>query len=467
MTHRFNPSTPRTSVTPCWDACDPGALTANTLTPAIRAVSIDEDNDVLDYTFQVRAQETQTVVASGTRSALQNTKVEFPVPAGALANETMYEYRVGATDGTATTWTPGWYEFGVDIDELPDAPTLASLSPCASACATGGVTSSLTPVFMADVDDPDSGLLGVTAQITRSGYPAINLDAGIVAGGEQAQLVVPPNSLVDGGSYQLVLKSADDSNVSQAAPIPFSVALPAPSLPAEPKLTAPSPCTGTCATWQTSVTTPTVNATNQGSSTRDIRFELRTGDAVTSHVVTTVAAEANAAWSIPSGLLGYGTFEVRAGAVDSAGTRWTAWREIQVAALTGATDFPTAEGEENDPAYNPAWAPTPSKNSDDATALPMTRPQRDRWTPRRSRTRYARLNRATQLTPPMPPARSRSRSSTRRTPSCTQMRAAGPCRPPPSSTTRRWRGLISGAVTTASPARHPRLLCHWVITRTK
>ncbi|HEX5088113.1 MAG TPA: phospholipase A2 [Nocardioides sp.] len=118
------PSSPANlSFTPCVSPCSVAWQTTDSLTPTLLAVASDADTPSLTYTWQVAAPG-GAVIAQGTSTAAQGQVSTWTVPSGVLSDETVYSFRVGASDEATTSWS-GWSDLPV-YREAGDYPEIVS-----------------------------------------------------------------------------------------------------------------------------------------------------------------------------------------------------------------------------------------------------------------------------------------------------------------------------------------------------
>lgn len=208
ITYNTAPGTPyELALSPCVGTCSPRVT--DSLTPTFSGRAKDVDGDQLTYTFQVAPAASSTPIATGTVGPVaQDTKVSWQVPAGKLADDTSYQWRLGAKDARTTTWS-GWLGFSVGADRPPAAPSQLSLYPCEGDCASL-VSTSLNPDLTAVVTDPDSESVDAQFDVREKGKTEI-LTSGsdLVTSGDTARFTIEPGILKDGGSYQFQVTAKD------------------------------------------------------------------------------------------------------------------------------------------------------------------------------------------------------------------------------------------------------------------
>ena len=115
------------SVTPCTYLCgSPAVANPATLIPTLTAQSSDRDGNSLRYDFEIWAGRTTRVSSGSTAVVTQNTKVAWK-PSAAIGENTAYEYRVRAWDGTDFSPWSSWFGFKLDRT-APAAPGISSTS---------------------------------------------------------------------------------------------------------------------------------------------------------------------------------------------------------------------------------------------------------------------------------------------------------------------------------------------------
>ena len=210
-------------------------LTTDSLTPDLSATAADPDSAQVSVDFEVREAGNGTVLATGADGPFASGGTgTWTVPAGTLAAQGSYEFRIGARDATSTTWAP-WQAFDVDVDEAPSAPSDLALTPCPGGCS-GWVTDTATPTFRATSSDADTNALDYTFEVQTPGGQAVT--AGTVEAVEQgttASWLVPVGAIPEEGDYELRVGATDGTTTTWSTWTDVEVDLPA---------STPTPLTG-------------------------------------------------------------------------------------------------------------------------------------------------------------------------------------------------------------------------------
>lgn len=124
ITYDSIPSAPgQLGATPCTTPCGSYPLVVDTADPVLTATSSDSDGGYLAYAWQVRAQGTTALLASGSTSAPAGTPSTWQVPDGVLSDRVLYEFRVSAADSHSVVWS-NWKLFAPAVGwDDPDGET--------------------------------------------------------------------------------------------------------------------------------------------------------------------------------------------------------------------------------------------------------------------------------------------------------------------------------------------------------
>ena len=207
VTYNTPPNLPTNlAISPCLDDCSPRVTP--TLTPTLSAKGSDADpGTTLTEEFQVATTASTTPIGSGTATGVASGSTgSWTVPAGVLADNTGYRFRVRAKDPSNdySAWT-SWVGFSTGTDQPPTAPTQLGIEPCASCdpATEMWVTPSANPELTAVVEDPDSDTVeGMFEVRALGGTEVLASGADVVTTGETARFAVPADVLTDGGEYQ-------------------------------------------------------------------------------------------------------------------------------------------------------------------------------------------------------------------------------------------------------------------------
>lgn len=361
-----NPVVPGSlSMSPCADDCDPAWETTTTLTPTFDATSTADGTSSLTYNWQIEDQDSQTVLDSGTSSASPGSAATWTVPAGDLADNTGYSWRVEAVNGSLVSGWTDWQDFGTAVAQSSDAPTDLSLTPCVGDDCSSLSTTSLTPILTADAGDGDTDgddtvAEEVTFEVRAAGTTTVLATTTIeTASGQSTSFRVPSGSLTSTGNYEFRASGINDDGITTWSDwTPFTVV--APSGPTEPQLSMTG-CEEFCdqAPWVAPTSTPTLTVVNEDSQQATIDIEFMTdGGPTLSTTIPSVGAGQSTSWVVPSGSLGHGRYLVRAGANNSTATTWTGWQEITVDQGASVAADPTLDQDTS------TLPPTPDASND-------------------------------------------------------------------------------------------------------
>lgn len=258
VTYTTHPAFNSLAMTPCDSVCDPDERSTTSLTPTLTVNVSDPDSSPLTYTWQVHDYFTGAVVTSGTTTAASGAPTSWPVASGVLSNESLYEFRVAASDGTTNTWSD-WQPFTVHADVAPDAPSDVGFSPCLNDDCSLATTTSTRPTLTAVVTDSDDPSLTADIQIRNASTQAIvATGTSQVESGDIAYYSVPAGTLAQGTAYEVRAGGADASQETWGAWQPLSVQ--AGTGPPEPTSVSLQNCMSPCLGWVSSSATPTFSA---------------------------------------------------------------------------------------------------------------------------------------------------------------------------------------------------------------
>ena len=393
VTFGYPPATPTgVKLTPCQSPCYPEWVLSNSTTPVI-TTNPNPDMWNETYTFQVaRLYDDAVIVSSPPVAAPPGVIPSWQVPGGYLNPDEMYEFRVVADNGDATSAT-AWA--GLQVRSAPATAQVSSLtlSPCAADCASL-VTTSTTPDFAAQIDNPSNADAQVvfsvrTPPVKGHGQQVVATSSARTLGLAQRQVTYTPPAaaLVDGASYQLTATVTSDGKDVASKTVNFNVNLT--DVNAPDQITV-SPCLAPCSGLVTGTTTPTFTARNADDLPSSLEFELQTGTGAVSGSTGQVPAGGAGSWTVPASAVSNGVAQLRIGAKQGAVTSWSSWREVNLAAPTNSQPaFATSEAASIGPGATPdeiaeasrPYAPDPALDADDTgPAFTPTQAQIDAFT---------------------------------------------------------------------------------------
>lgn len=371
VTYTTAPSVPVLGLSDCVAPCDPEWRVTRSLVPTLQATAADPNDSTLAYSWELRTEDQTTVLATGSASGAQGQPASWQVPTGTLAADTSYEFRVGASDGSTTTWS-AWSVFGVALDDATAAPTELSVSPCQGTCATT-VSTSRNPVLSARLQDADWDMLGARFEVRAQGASSLTATSSDLEtpSGAAALFKLPTDSLTNNGAYEFRVGSINDTGVTWSTWKQFTVQLPLG--PSEAKNVALSSCSGACSEWRSSTTRPTFVAERSDSlaATTDIKFEISGANYTYTGTNVGVAPSAAASWTVPAGELASEVeYQLRVGVTQNGVTTWTGRQTFSVdgAVAVDEVALPQAEFVEGTSTVNPA--PDTNDTADTKAAHP-------------------------------------------------------------------------------------------------
>ncbi|QIX26998.1 DNRLRE domain-containing protein [Nocardioides sp. JQ2195] len=330
VTYNVVPSVPEPGFTPCLAPCEAETAFTESLRPTIIASSLD-DSGLLTYTFEIVEEDTSAVVATGTATGASGESVSWQIPDGALANESVYLYRVSASDGSYSSRSD-WLMLGVDVDETPQIPIEAlTLSPCLDLCEPAIATSEEV-VLVATPDDPDSGALTPQMELREVGSSSLLASAtGQRAPTEApAEFTIEDGTLESGKTYEFRIGAADETSTTWSQWKTFQVQLQ--TGPEAPENLTIDPCMAPCDQLRTDEVTPTISATNPGELAIDLTVEIdaASGETIATHTISNVQGGETTSWTVPAGTLGTGVYSVHASSSSTSGNNWGATKLLLV-----------------------------------------------------------------------------------------------------------------------------------------
>lgn len=347
VTYTTHPSLTALALTPCDTVCDPSQRFTSSLTPTLSTTWSDLDSTSLNYTWQIRDAMSQVSVGSGATTGSQGAPSAWTVPSGTLVNDSLYEFRVGASDGTVTYWS-SWQLMSVETSTAPSAPTDLSLSPCVGDDCSTLATTSLTPTLTAKVVDDDD--VAADFQV-RTATTHATVASGVAVTYDPASFQVPPGALSSGSNYEFRVGADSQGVASWSDWTSFQVQ--APLGPPEPSNFALQGCVQPCAAWVAASATPTFSATAPQGAT-DVVFQVASSKLVVPGVVHPVTAGTTASWTVPAGTLGGNDYLVRVGATNAAGAAtWSSWHTVSVDPSVATSDSAALDGSAADSDTDP------------------------------------------------------------------------------------------------------------------
>lgn len=354
-------------VSPCMLDCNKDWRSTTTTTPSLSATATDVDGDSLTYNWEIRAEDTTTVLSTASIVKAAGSTSTWAVPAGILEDGKVYEFRTVVSDGT-TSISSNWNPLAVDVQSPPAAPTEVTVSPCVDPC-TSFATTSRVPIISATVDDPDSSFVAAQVEVRAQGQTSLLASGSSepVGPGTVASYAVPAGAITADGNYEFRVAASDGTSFTWGAWTPLPVAAVAGLT--EPGDFTVSTCVAPCQDWTATSLTPTLQAVNRGATISDLTFEIRGNDGLSrSSTAAPVAGGAVGNWTVPAGLLAAGGgYEVRAGASDGNGnSMWTAWTNMTVS--SSVNDAGTPQILEGDSADSTTVAADPGEEAGTAAA---------------------------------------------------------------------------------------------------
>ena len=147
----MSPSTPQLlGITQCAGACQARFSITNSLSPSLRATASDGDSATLTYSFFLQNFDNDADVASGQVTVPAGQEAQWNVPAGAINETGLYQWRVAVSDGTYTVWSAGMKYFEYYVPKAPAAPADLTIQPCGTSdCSALTTATSLSPTLSA------------------------------------------------------------------------------------------------------------------------------------------------------------------------------------------------------------------------------------------------------------------------------------------------------------------------------
>ncbi|MFC4060211.1 DNRLRE domain-containing protein [Planomonospora corallina] len=350
-----NPTVGAMQVTPS-QVVDGGTVTTS-LAPALRATVTDPGAQPLRAEFEVEHDPAATGQGTGQlwTGSLDNvasgTQASATVPDGKLADGWKVRWRIRAINTATTVGSPwsDWQTLTVDVPDPISEPAVAALQVTPSEQVDGTtVTSTLTPVLLAQVNDPAGKPLRAEAEIEHDPAAPTGQGSGQIWTGSadnvpastQASITVPTDTLTDGWKVRWRARAVSATAASAWSDWQsFTVSLPKPTT-AGLTITPSKVVDG--ATVSTTLT-PTLKATVTHPTGQALRAEAEiehdptapegqgTGQIWTGNV-DNVASGTQASVTMPDGKLADGwkvRWRLRA-VTEQAASAWSDWQQVTV-----------------------------------------------------------------------------------------------------------------------------------------
>lgn len=176
----------RSTVPPTVCAASTARPFINTATPQLKAAISDAEKSSVKASFEWHTTGGSKIGGLTTAAAASGSTLTAQVPAGALANNGTYSWRVQGTDGTVSSPWSSWCEFTVDTTSPAKGPTASSTTypqgqfgggagtPGSFVLGANGVTDVAAYVYSLDVNPPTTVVTAPTlgSAVTVSVTPA-------------------------------------------------------------------------------------------------------------------------------------------------------------------------------------------------------------------------------------------------------------------------------------------------------
>ncbi|MEV6596829.1 DNRLRE domain-containing protein [Actinoplanes sp. NPDC051346] len=186
----------------------------NSLVPQLKAVVSDPDGSKVKATFEWHVLDGRKIGESSTGTAASGSTLSATVPAGALADNGTYAWRVSANDGTVSSPASSFCQFSVDVTAPGAAPVVSSPDYPQGAWGSAATKPGAFTLAAAGVKDVAAYEYGLDVST-----PTQRVNASTVGG--NASVSVTPGS---DGPHTLVVRSVDRAgNRSPMARYAFQV----------------------------------------------------------------------------------------------------------------------------------------------------------------------------------------------------------------------------------------------------